>query len=113
MTPDRPVPCEAGACVAVSITPTTVEVRDTKHADSPVLVYTHGQWQPIVAEAITGRMTCVAQLVDGGYAWGGHDADGQVRTLLFDEQEMTACAAACRAGAYRVPAHAAAGSVTA
>ncbi len=109
--------CEAGSCIRVTITPTTVEVADTKNPEEAAIVHDHAEWRHgilpnlIMSEyGIPGR---VARIDDDTYAWCGHTATGARQVLWFDGKEWLSFVQACRTGAYRVPAHDAAGSVTA
>lgn len=96
--------CEAGACCLITITPTVVEVTDSKTPDSPVLTYDYTQWRRLIGPVPAGQHpACVATLGPDSYAWVGHDRDGTVRVLLFAAAEMVAFVRAVRGGAYRLP----------
>ncbi len=100
----RPVRCSSGACVDARITDTAVEIRDTKQSISPVLTQRFDEWARTLADVhTTGHPRCVATVGDD-HIWVGHDADGNLRTLIFDTDELAAFVAALHPGHHRVPA---------
>ena len=42
-------------CVAVRIEKDTVDVRDTKHVDSPTLSFTHPEWEAFITGVKDGE----------------------------------------------------------
>lgn len=123
--PDRGVgwfrsSCDSGSCVEIAYVKSTlssdsfncVEVardevcdrillRDSKHPDGPVLVYSPREWAAICLEATEGRPGCVARLGGDSYAWVGETLDGDRTWLEFTAAEIDAWVAGVRAGEFR------------
>lgn len=49
-------------CVAVKINGTSVQVRDTKHIDSPTLSFTHDEWDAFVGGVKLGEFDIPAKM---------------------------------------------------
>lgn len=97
--------CDGGDCVEVARDEACdlVLLRDSKHPDGPVLVYSPREWAAICLEATEGRPGCVARLGGDSYAWVGETDDGDRTWLEFTLAEIDAWIAGVRAGEFRTP----------